>query len=100
VISVSPPGDFRFSLRAGWWSSEFDAVSAARSCSARAGVHGPSSYAYPVEYLGARYVVSGAFLETAGGLLQLETVAPAEGERFVLDLSRELLDRNLKNLRR
>jgi S1-C subfamily serine protease len=100
AIAVSPPGDFRFSLRAGWWSTEFDAASAARSCSARAGLHGPSSYAYPVEYLGARYVVSGAFLETTGGLLQLETMAPAEGERFVLDLGRELLDRNLRSLRR
>jgi hypothetical protein len=100
AIAVSPPGDFRFSLRAGWWSIEADAASAARACSARAGREGPTSYAYPVEYLGAGYVVSGAFLPAAGGLLQLETVAPAEGERFVLDLSRELVARNLRNLRR
>jgi hypothetical protein len=78
AIAASPPGDFRISLRAGWWSAGPDPESAARACSERAGSYGPSSYGYAVEYLGVRYAVSGAFTETDEGLLQLEAVTPVE----------------------
>jgi len=68
--------------------------SAARACSERAGSYGPSSYGYAVEYLGARYSVSGAFTETVEGLLQLEVVTPVEAAALVADLTRAFLERN------
>jgi hypothetical protein len=98
-MAASPPGDFRISLRAGWWSVGPDPASAARACSERAGRYGASSYGYAVEYLGVRYVVSGAFAESDEGLLQLEAVTPVEAEALVADLTRAFLERNFKNPR-
>ena len=94
AIAASPPGDFRISLRAGWFRVGPDSASAARACSERAGSYGPSSYGYAVEYLGARYSVSGAFTETVEGLLQLEVVTPVEAAALVADLTRAFLERN------
>jgi len=94
AMAASPPGDFRISLRAAWWGVGADSASAARACSERAGRHGPSSYAYAVEYLGVRYAVSGAFTESGEGLLQLEAVSPVEAEAHVADLTRAFLERN------
>ena len=98
AIAASPPGDFRISLRAGWWSAGPDPESAARACSERAGSYGPSSYGYAVEYLGVRYAVSGAFTETDEGLLQLEAVTPVETGALVADLTRAFLERNFRDL--
>ncbi len=95
AIAASPPGDFRISLRAGFWSDGGDPVTAARACAERVGSLGASSYAYGVEYLGARYAVSGTFTGVAGGLLQLEVVAPAESSALVSDLDRAFVVRNL-----
>jgi hypothetical protein len=99
ALSASPPGDFRISLRAGWWRRGPDPSSAARACSERAGRYGPSSYAYAVEYLGMRYSVEGAFAEAGDGLLQLEVVAPWEGAAFVSEAARFYLERNLRSPR-
>ena len=96
AVAASPPGDFRISLRAGWWSVGPDPASAARACSERAGRYGASSYFYAVEYLGVRYAVSGAFTGTDEGLLQLEAVAPVEAEVLVADLTRAFFERNFK----
>ena len=94
AIAASPPGDFRTSLRAGWWSAGPDPVSAARACSERAGSHGASSYGYTVDYLGVRYAVSGAFTRDDEGLLQLEAVTPIETQSFVAGVARAFLERN------
>jgi Trypsin-like peptidase domain len=94
AIAVSPPGDFRVSLRAGWWSEGSDPVSAARSCAERAGAYGASSYAYAVDYLGVRYTVSGGFTSAEEGLLQLEVVAPADSAALVSDIARAFVERN------
>jgi hypothetical protein len=66
-------------------------------CSARASGYGDSSYAYAVDYLGVRYLVSGAFTANDEGLLQLEAVAPLELSDLVADLTRAFLDQNLRN---
>jgi serine protease Do len=100
AIAASPPGDFRISLRAAWLRLGPGAVSAARACSHRAGIHGESSYGYAVEYLGVRYGVSGAFEERREGLLQLEVVAPVEAYPLVSDLTRSFLERNFRILPR
>ena len=100
AIAASPPGDFRISLRAGWWSAGPEPVSAARACSERAGRFGASSYGYAVEYLGVRYAVSGAFIAGAAadeGLLQLEVVAPVEAAAFIRDLTRAFFERNSRS---
>jgi S1-C subfamily serine protease len=97
ALARSPPGEFRISLRAGWWSDGSGPELAARACSERAGGYGASSYEYAVEYLGLRYLVSGAFAETGQGLLQLETVSPVELSALVADLTRGFLERNLRN---
>jgi hypothetical protein len=94
AVAASPPGDFRTSLRAGWWSAGPDPVSAARACSERAGSHGASSYGYTVDYLGVRYAVSGAFTRDDEGLLQLEAVTPIETQSFVAGVARAFLERN------
>jgi S1-C subfamily serine protease len=96
AIAASPPGDFRISLRAGWFRVGPEPASAARACSERAGSYGPSSYGYVVEYLGVRYAVSGAFTETDEGLLQLEAVTPVEAGALVADLTRAFLERNFR----
>jgi len=88
------------SLRAGWWSRGSDAVTAARACSDRAGSLGAASYGYAVEYLGVRYLVSGAFAESGEGLVQLEGVAPLEAAGFVADLTRSWIEGNLRSLPR
>ncbi len=98
AIAASPPGDFRTSLRVGWWRRGADPGSAARACSSRLGGEGASSYVYAVEYLGVRYAVRGAFTEIDEGLLQLETVAPVDAESLVADLRRAFLERNFKTL--
>ncbi len=94
AIAASPPGDFRISLRAGFWSEGGDPMSAARGCAERMGSFGASSYAYGVEYLGMIYAVSGTFIGVAGGLLQLEVVSPAEVSALVSDLARSFVVRN------
>jgi S1-C subfamily serine protease len=99
AIAASPPGDFRISLRAGWWGAGPDPASAARACSKRAGSYGASSYSYAVEYLGVGYAVSGAFIETDEGLLQLEVVSPVEAESLVSDLARSWLEGNRRKFR-
>jgi hypothetical protein len=98
ATAASPPGDFRISLRAAWWSSGPDGVSAARACSDRPGRRGESSYGYSVDYLGVRYEVSGIFLEIERALLQLEVVAPAESAAFVSELAGFWIDGNLRSL--
>jgi len=100
AIAVSPPGDFRISLRAAWWGLGPDAVSAARACSDRAGSLGASSYGYTVEYLGVGYAVLGAFTENDAGLLQLEVVAPVQTSAFVSELARFWIEINLRSLPR
>lgn len=97
AIAASPPGDFRISLRAGWWSLGPEPASAARACSERAGSEGASSYQYAVEYLGVRYLVSGAFTRTDDGLLQLEIVSPVDLSTLVADLARAFVERNLRS---
>ncbi len=100
AIAVSPPGDFRISLRAGWWSVGPEPASAARACSERAGRFGASSYGYVVEYLGVRYRVSGAFIAGPAkdeGTLQLEVVAPVEVGALVADLTRAFFERNSRS---
>jgi S1-C subfamily serine protease len=97
AVATSPPGDFRISLRAGWWNAGPDPEPASRMCSARASGYGASSYAYAVDYLGVRYLVSGAFTANDEGLLQLEAVAPLELSDLVADLTRAFLDQNLRN---
>jgi S1-C subfamily serine protease len=99
AIAASPPGDFRFSLRAGWWRLGPDPESAARACSERAGIGGTSSYAYAVDYLGLRYGVSGAFVETDEGLLQLEAVTPVEALALVSDVARAFFELNSSTTR-
>ncbi len=98
ATAASPPGDFRISLRAAWWGSGPDAVTAARACGDRPGRRGEASYGYPVDYLGVRYVVSGTFIETGRALLQLEVVAPAETTALVSELTLFWIETNLKNL--
>jgi len=49
-----------------------------------------------VDYLGLRYVVSGAFHERGEGLLQLELVAPETVAGFVAGLGGTFLERNVK----
>jgi S1-C subfamily serine protease len=98
ATAASPPGDFRISLRAAWWSPGPGAVSAARACSDRPGRLGESSYGYSVDYLGVRYAVSGIFTETERGLLQLEAVAPAEAAAFVSELTGFWIETNLRSL--
>ncbi len=98
ATAASPPGDFRISLRAAWWSSGADALSAARACSIRPGRRGESSYGYSVDYLGVRYAVSGIFTEVGRGLLQLEGVAPADAAALVSELTGSWIEANLKSL--
>jgi hypothetical protein len=95
ALSASPTGDFRVSLRAGWWPEGPDAETAARACSKRPGKNGPSSYAYLVEYLGIRYFVSGTFQKAGEDLLQLEVVSPEESSGFVVALADAYLAKNL-----
>lgn len=97
AISVSPPGDFRISLRAGWWRGARDPESAARGCSERPRGGGVTSYSYPVAYLGVSYTVSGSFAESNGGLLQLEVVSPVDVSALLSDLAGSWLERNLRN---
>lgn len=97
AIAASPPGDFRISLRAGWRSDGREPAPAARMCSARPAGYGAASYAYAVEYLGVRYLVSGAFTEIEQGLLQLEAVAPVEASGLVADLTRAFVELNVRN---
>jgi hypothetical protein len=98
ATAVSPPGDFRISLRAAWWGSGPDAASAARACSERAGRRGESSYGYSVDYLGVRYSVSGIFTEIERALLQLEVVAPADAAALVSELTGFWIETNLRSL--
>ena len=93
ALSMSLPGDFTVSLRAGWWSSTMDAVQSARACSDRAGVLGEGSYAYTLDWLGERYVVEGVFVGNVG-TLQLELVAPEGKHGFVRDAARAWMERN------
>jgi serine protease Do len=93
AMAASLPGDFRISLRAGWRSGPLDPGSAARGCG---GQPGSSTYSYPVEYLGVRYVVSGAFHERGNGLLQLEIVSPETAARFVSNVASSFFERNLR----
>ncbi len=93
VLSMSPPGDFTVSLRAGWWASEMNALRSARACSDRGGGVGEGSYAYTVEWLGERYVVEGVFVENEG-TLQLELVSPEGKHGFVRDVARGWMERN------
>ncbi len=93
-IAASPPGDFRISLRAGWWGGDLDPSAAARACGGR---QGNSSYAYVVNYLGVGYAVSGAFTASGEGLLQLELVVPVETSPFLTELAPAFVENNLKN---
>jgi hypothetical protein len=97
AIAASPPGDFRISLRAGWWRRGPDPETSARACSERASGYGASSYRYSVEYLGVRYSVAGAFRPAGDGLLQLEVVAPLEADSLVADVARAFLQQNSKS---
>ena len=93
ALSMSPPGDFTVSLRAGWWSATMNAVQSARACSDRIGALGEVSYAYTLDWLGVRYVVEGVFVEN-DGTLQLELVAPEEKHGFVRDVARAWMEQN------
>jgi serine protease Do len=93
ALAASPPGDFRISLRGGWRSEGLDAASAAKACG---GKPGSSTYSYSVDYLGMRYLVSGAFHERGEGLFQLELVAPETVAGFVSGLGGTFLERNLR----
>ncbi|GMR23416.1 MAG: hypothetical protein BMS9Abin37_1843 [Acidobacteriota bacterium] len=93
ALSMSPPGDFTVSLRAGWWSSTMNALQSARACSDRSGALGEGSYAYTLDWLGERYVVEGIFVENAG-TMQLELVAPEGKHGFVRDAARAWMEQN------
>ena len=93
ALSMSPPGDFTVSLRAGWWSATMNAVQSARACSDRGGALGEVSYAYTLDWLGVRYVVEGVFVEN-DGTLQLELVVPEEKHGFVRDVARAWMEQN------
>jgi hypothetical protein len=95
AVAVSPPEDFRLSLRAGWWSERLDPEAAARAC-APTRESGSFRYAYTLDYLGVRYVVSGVFQDTGTGLLQLEVVSPQEMSKLVAGVASSFLDRNLR----
>ena len=93
ALSMSPPGDFTVSLRAGWWSSTMNALQSARACSDRTGALGDGSYAYTLEWLGERYVVEGLFVESVG-MLQLELVTPEGKHGFIRDTARAWMEQN------
>ncbi|MGH9333304.1 MAG: hypothetical protein ACRD21_06080, partial [Vicinamibacteria bacterium] len=98
ALSASPPGDFRVSLRSGYWQrGSRTAESAARACGERPGTHGASSYRYGLEYLGVGYAVEGAFMEMGDGLLQLEVVAPVETSGFLAELTRAWIEQRAAN---
>ncbi len=93
ALSMSLPGDFTVSLRAGWWSSTMDALQLARACSVRTGALGAGSYAYTLDWLGERYVVEGVFVENVG-TMQLELVSPEGKHGFVRDAARAWMEQN------
>jgi serine protease Do len=96
AAAVSPPEDFRLSLRAAWWSERLDPETAARACARTRGSAGSSRYAYNIDYLGVRYVVWGVFQDSGTGVLQLEVVSPEEMTAFVSGVASSFLERNLR----
>jgi hypothetical protein len=84
AFSATPPGDFTVLFRAAWRPAESDAVAAARACLPARGSAGAASYAADAAWWGVRYRAEGAFVAVAGGLWQIEAVAPAAKMPFVL----------------
>jgi hypothetical protein len=90
-LAMSPSGDFTVTLRAAWYGeSVTDVRSVARRCSPQPGAFGESSYTARATAWGIVYQVEGIFVPLpAGGVWQLEVVAPAEKSRFLSPLFAE-----------
>ncbi len=96
AVATSPPGDFTVALRASFRDEPASPETAARACSAAPGKHGARSYRTSVEWLGIHYVAEGVFVPRAGGLLQLELLAPREKLGFMNAFYRFWVELNSK----
>jgi Trypsin-like peptidase domain len=89
ALTASPALDFAVSLRVGWWRALSDPGASAAACGG--GGDGANRYAYRVDWLGERYLVTGVFETSGEGLLQREVVSPLESGPPLRELVRRWL---------
>jgi hypothetical protein len=94
IVRVSPPGDFRLSLRIAWWPPGVaDAKQIVTACGG--GSSDRPSFSQRVSWAGVQYVSEGAVHMVGGGVVQLTLTAPsgrlAEGRAIFEQWERRLV---------